>query len=207
MSLESSGISWTDGTLNSLYGCAECSVGCRLCYAVDRVYRHSRNPKLNSDGRFDGLVKNGRFTDELLFDPAHLYAVLKDRKPKMIFVNEFSDFLHDALPMEVILEHVRVFTAAYWHQFQVLTKRSHRLAALNNSVLAEFGSWPDNLWLGVSACSAAKLELQRIEHLGTAEAALKWVSFEPWVSDMTRRCGKHRRIFGDCCEKTRSLGP
>lgn len=77
MSLDSSGISWTDGTLNSLYGCTECSVGCRLCYAVGRAYRHSCNPKLNGDRRFDGLVKNGRFTGKLLFDPRHLYAVLR----------------------------------------------------------------------------------------------------------------------------------
>ena len=184
MSLDSSGISWTDGTLNSLYGCAECSVDCRLCYAVGRVYRNSCNPKRNGDGRFNGLVKNERFTDKLLFDPMHLYAVLTDRDPKKIFVNEFSDLLHDALPMELILEHVRVFRAAYWHQFQVLTKRSHRLAALNNSVLAECGSWPENLWVGVSICSGTKIEMQRIEHLGAADAGLKWVSFEPWVSDM-----------------------
>ena len=115
----------------------------------------------------------------------HLYAVLTDRDPKKIFVNEFSDLLHDALPMELILEHVRVFRAAYWHQFQVLTKRSHRLAALNNSVLAECGSWPENLWVGVSICSGTKIEMQRIEHLGAADAGLKWVSFEPWVSDMS----------------------
>ena len=151
---------------------------------MGRVYRHSRNPKLNGDGRFDGLVESGRFTDKLLFDPEHLYAVLRDRSPKRIFVNEFSDLLHEALPMEVILEHVRVFRAASWHQFQVLTKRSHRLAALNDSILAEFGSWPENLWLGVSVCSGAKLEMQRIEHLGATDAALKWISFEPWVSDM-----------------------
>ena len=184
MSLDSSGISWTDGTLNSLYGCAECSVGCRLCYAVGRVYRNSHNPKRNGDGRFDGLVKNGRFAGKLLFDPEHLYAVLTDRDPKKIFVNEFSDLLHESLPMELILEHVRVFQAAYWHQFQVLTKRSHRLAALNDSILAEFGSWPENLWLGVSVCSGTKLEMQRIEHLGATAAAVKWISFEPWVSHM-----------------------
>ena len=184
MSLGSSGISWTDGTLNSLYGCAECSVGCRLCYAVGRAYRHSCNPKQNADGRYDGLVKNGRFTGKLLFDPRHLYAALTDRDPKRIFVNEFSDLLHDALPMEVILEHVRVFRAAYWHQFQVLTKRSNRLAALNQSVMAGFGSWPGNVWLGVSVCSGEKIEMQRIEHLGATDSALKWISFEPWISDM-----------------------
>lgn len=184
MSLDGSGISWTDGTLNSLYGCRECSAGCRLCYAVGRVYRHSRNPKLNKDGRFNGLVKEGLFTGTLLFDPGHLYAVLKDRDPKMVFVNEFSDLLHDALPIEVIVEHFRVFREASWHQFQVLTKRSHRLQEVNQRLLEEFGSWPKNVWLGVSVCSRAPVEMARIGHLGQTAAALKWISFEPWVSDL-----------------------
>ena len=183
MSLDSLGISWTDGTLNSLYGCWTCSIGCRLCYAVNRVHRHSSNPKLNHDGRFDGLVHNGRFTGEVLFDPRHLYGVLKDRNPKMIFVNEFSDLLHEVIPMETVLEHFRVFKAAQWHQFQVLTKRSHRLAELNTAVLQEFGSWPTNVWQGVSVCSVSQAETQRIEHLGATGAFLKWISFEPWVSD------------------------
>src|SRR6185437_11588593 len=117
-----SGISWTDGTLNSLYGCSECSVGCRMCYAVKRVHRHSLNSRVNRDERFDGLVAGRRFTGRILFDPKHLYSVLKVGEPKRIFVNEFSDLLHEALPMEVILEHFRVFRAASWHQFQVLTK-------------------------------------------------------------------------------------
>lgn len=184
MSLDSSGISWTDGTLNSLYGCSECSVGCRLCYAVKRVARHSRNSKINKDGRFSGLVNRGRFTGKLLFDPKHLYSVLKVREPKRIFVNEFSDLLHESLPMEVILEHIRVFRAASWHQFQVLTKRGERLAELNEAILREFGSWPMNLWQGVSVCSAADVEMKRIEELGATAAAIKWISFEPWVSDV-----------------------
>ena len=184
MSLDSSGISWTDGTLNSLYGCSECSVGCRNCYAVNRVARHSRNSKVNSDGRFKGLVKGRRFTGKLLFDPKHLYSVLKVKEPKRIFVNEFSDLLHEALPMEVILEHIRVFRSAFWHQFQVLTKRGERLAELNDAVLREFGSWPANLWQGVSVCSAAEIEMKRIEELGATTAAVKWISFEPWISDV-----------------------
>ena len=183
MSLESSGISWTDGTLNSVYGCGACSVGCRLCYAVKRVDRHASNPRLNTDGRFDGLVRDDLFTNQILFDPKHLYGVLSERNPKMVFVNEFSDVLHEALPTEVILEHVRVFRAAFWHHFQVLTKRGHRLAELNEAIVSEFGSWPENLWMGVSVCSAAKIEMQRVEDLGATDAALKWISFEPWVSN------------------------
>lgn len=128
-------------------------------------------------------MNDGRFTGKILIDPKHLYAVLKDRNPKMIFVDEFSDLLHEALPMDLILEHVRVFRAASWHHFQVLTKRGHRLAELNDAILSEFGSWPENLWMGVSVCSAAKIEMQRIEDLGATDAALKWISFEPWVSN------------------------
>jgi protein gp37 len=189
MSLESSGISWTDGTLNSLYGCTACSPGCQHCYAVRRVYRHSCNPMLNADRRFDGLVTiNSKgekcFFGEMLFDPQHLYTVLGERRPKRIFVNEFSDLLHASLPLSLILEHIKVFNAASWHQFQILTKRSSRLAELNEMLLAELGGWPANVWMGVSVCSSAKVEMQRIDQLGATSARLKWVSFEPWVSDL-----------------------
>jgi protein gp37 len=125
----------------------------------------SRNPKLNWDGRFDGLVRDGRFTGRLLFDPKHLYAVLKARTSKRIFVNEFSDLFHEALPLEVVLEHIRVFRAASWHQFQVLTKRNEPLSDLNKAILAEFGSWPTNIWLGVSVCSAEEKEMKHIADL------------------------------------------
>src|SRR6185437_13326603 len=86
--------------------------------------------------------------------------------------------------MEVILEHVRVFRAASWHQFQILTKRGGRLAELNGAILAEFGAWPANVWQGVSVCSAADVEMKRIGELGATAAAVKWISFEPWISDM-----------------------
>ena len=196
MSLNESGISWTDGTLNSLYGCRECSVGCRLCYAVNRVYRQSTNPKRNTDGRLNKLVvqlKNDhqgdqeakrRFTGVLLFEPGHLYAVLRDKEPKRVFVNEFSDLFFESLPMELILEHIRVFNVALWHQFQILTKRNQRLEEVNGAVLKEFGDWPVNVWLGVSVCSAAKTEMKRIDDLGKTAAGIKWVSFEPWISDL-----------------------
>jgi protein gp37 len=49
-------------------------------------------------------------------------------------VNEFSDLLFAALPAELVIEHFRVFNHAQCHQFQVLTKRSERLASLNASV-------------------------------------------------------------------------
>jgi protein gp37 len=193
MSLDGSGISWTEGTLNSLYGCRECSAGCRLCFAVGRIHRFSANlKKVNADGRFNKLVKERMkedrrcFTGTLLFDAAHLYAVLGDRKPKKLFVNEFSDLFFEALPIEIIIEHFKVFKAAQWHVYQALTKRDERLAEVNQAILAEFGEWPTNVWMGVSVCSAAEIEMKRIDRLGAKGASLKWVSFEPWISDVNR---------------------
>jgi protein gp37 len=137
------------------------------------------------------LVQGGRFTGKLLFDPQHLYAVLKAKNPKRIFVNEFSDLLHEGLPLKVVIEHVRVFRAASWHQFQVLTS-SERLADTNEAVLSRFGRWPANLWLGVSVCSAEEIEMKRIADLGASAAAVRWISFEPWVSDVNCPLRKSR---------------
>jgi protein gp37 len=138
---------------------------------------------MENDHLGDPEIKR-RFTGAVLFEPGHLYAVLRDKEPKRVFVNEFSDLFFESLPMELILEHFKVFNAAHWHQFQVLTKRDQRLAEVNDAVLAEFGQWPANVWQGVSVCNAAVTEMKRIDHLGKAAAAIKWVSFEPWISDM-----------------------
>jgi protein gp37 len=199
VALNKTGISWTEEILNSLYGCKECSKGCAHCYAVNRAFRFSKNPALNRDGRFSGLVKvidktvveNGKkkqvsqkyFTGRILFNPGRLYAILKARKPKKVFVNEFSDLLHPAVPMEVILEHFRVFQAASWHTFQILTKRADRLRELDKAIRNEFGDWPRNVWQGVSVCSQAKIEMKRIVDLGRTAAKVKWISFEPWLSE------------------------
>ncbi len=199
VAIKESGISWTGGTLNSLYGCTECSKGCTHCYAVNRVYRFSRNGGINKDRRFDGLVKeiktavveNGKkkevrrkyFTGQILFNPGRLYEILKVKTSKRVFVNEFSDLLHPAVPMNVILEHFRVFRLATQHQFQILTKRDNRLRELNTAILREFGEWPPNVWQGVSVCSSAKIEMSRITALGSTQAKLKWISFEPWLSN------------------------
>jgi len=193
------GISWTHVALGSLYGCKECSHGCTNCYAVTRTYRFSANPVHNKDGRFDTLIATKKqkvtmdgvntekvvrhFSGDILFNPAHLYAALKVREPRMIFVNEFSDLYHDNVPMNVILEHFRVFEAVPHCTFQILTKRADRLAEVNKAVLAKFGAWPVNVWQGVSVCTGAKVEMRRIDLLGKTQAKVKWVSFEPWISD------------------------
>lgn len=194
------GISWTNEAMNSLVGCQECSRGCDRCYARMRVYRFSKCSITNSDDRYSDLVEIARtpdarasakevkeqlrFTGRILFNPAKMYKFLNNNAPgNLVFVDEFSDLLHSAVPMDVILEHFRVFRGAPWLQFQVLTKRANRLKELNDALLEEFGGWPQNVWMGVSVCTQAKGELNKITALGKSHARIKWVSFEPWISD------------------------
>ena len=143
-----------------------------------------------------------RFTGRILFNPAKMYQFLKNNAPgNLVFVDEFSDLLHSAVPMDVILEHFRVFRSVFWLQFQILTKRANRLEELNNAVIKEFGGWPQNVWLGVSVCTRAKGELNKIAALAKTQARIKWVSFEPWISDpemaLEAACPNLAGLLGD----------
>ena len=48
-----------------------------------------------------------------MFDTAHRYAVLGERKPKKLFMNEFRDLFFAALPMAIIVECIKVFKTAH----------------------------------------------------------------------------------------------
>ena len=64
---------------------------------------------------------------DLRLVPEKLGEPLRWRTPKMIFVNSMSDLFHEAVPDDYICAVAKVMTAAQWHTYQVLTKRSERL--------------------------------------------------------------------------------
>ncbi|MFZ5905760.1 MAG: DUF5131 family protein [Chloroflexota bacterium] len=68
---------------------------------------------------------------------------------------------------------------AHWHQFQVLTKRSERLAEL--SPLLE---WAENIWMGVSVEN--KDYVYRIDDLRKTGAKIKFLSVEPLLGPLPR---------------------
>jgi protein gp37 len=89
-----------------------------------------------------------------------------------VFVNSMSDLFHEKVPVDFIQKTFDVMRRAYWHQFQVLTKRSERLLELSPQI-----EWPENVWMGVS------VENQdytfRIDHLRQTGAKVKFLSLEP----------------------------
>ena len=75
--------------------------------------------------------------------------------------------------------------SAYWHTFQVLTKRSDRMRDLLNGPLAEFAGL-EQIWWGVSV-EDQRFGVPRIRHLQEIGAAqFRWLSVEPLLEDLGR---------------------
>jgi protein gp37 len=66
---------------------------------------------------------------------------------------------------------------AHWHRFQVLTKRSDRLAELDTNL-----EWAPNIWMGVSV--ETDEYLSRIDDLRATTALLKFLSLEPLLGPL-----------------------
>jgi len=160
MSSQSS-IEWTDATWNPVRGCTKISPGCKHCYAETFAER------------FRG-VKGHPYEQgfDLRLVPEKLAEPLRWRTPKMVFVNSMSDLFHDAVPDSYIMDVARVMAAARWHTFQVLTKRSERLAELLGRSL-KFAAMQEHIWWGVSV-EDKRYGLPRVSHLRSSAATVRF---------------------------------
>ena len=158
---DNSAIEWTDATWNPVTGCTKISPGCKNCYAERLAMR------LRAMG--NQRYRNG-FSVTLHHDLLNL--PLKWSRPRRIFVNSMSDLFHEAVPDDFISQVFEAMKRADWHVFQILTKRSHRLAALAAGL-----SWAPNIWQGVSVENAG--HISRIRDLQTVGAAVRFLSVEP----------------------------
>jgi protein gp37 len=166
-----SSIEWTDATWNPVRGCTKVSPGCKHCYA--EVFAE----------RFRG-VKGHPYERgfDLQLIPHKLGEPLRWHKPKMIFVNSMSDLFQDGVHDDYIEAVADVMVKANWHTYQVLTKRSKRMAALLSTKLRLAASLP-HIWWGVSV-EDKKYGLPRISELQTASAAMRFLSVEPLLENL-----------------------
>lgn len=161
-----SNIEWTESTWNPVTGCSKISPGCKNCYAERMAKR------LQAMGQ-SNYVNGFRLTlhEHMLARP------LQWKKPQTIFVNSMSDLFHEDVPLDFVQRVFDVMRAAHWHRFQVLTKRSERLAQLD-----QFIDWPANVWMGVSV-ENQKYTL-RIDDLRKTNARIKFLSLEPLLGPL-----------------------
>ena len=159
-------IEWTRSSWNPVTGCDRVSAGCAHCYAERMAHRLQRIGQAKYKNGFKVTLH-----EDLLSLP------LSWKKPRLIFVNSMSDLFHKAVPLDFIREIFAVMEIAPWHIFQLLTKRSERMASLAARL-----PWPENVWMGVTSESAKFT--YRMSHLQQVPAAVRFVSMEPLLGPM-----------------------
>jgi protein gp37 len=103
-----------------------------------------------------------------------------DRLGERIFINAFSDTFHKDIPDVEIERWLDAFARLPDHQFQVLTKRTERMAKF-----FETHSCPENVWLGVSVENQDYL--WRIDCLRRVNGCnVKFISFEPLLGPIEK---------------------
>lgn len=173
---DKTGIEWTDATWNPVTGCDQVSPGCDRCYALTQARRLKAmgNPRYQNDGddRTSGPGFGLTLHEDLLDRP------IRWTRPRHIFVNSMSDLFHPQVPDEFIAKVFDTMAHASQHKFQVLTKRSKRLATLAPEL-----PWPPNVWMGVSV--ETNQYAFRARHLAEVrDAAVRFVSAEPLLGPL-----------------------
>ena len=162
MALKSS-IEWTEATWNPVSGCSKVSDGCKNCYAERMAKR------LQAMG-------NPRYSNAFSVTLHHdlIDAPRSWKSPRLVFVNSMSDLFHEKVPLSFIKQVFETMKACPQHTFQILTKRSKRLAKLAQSI-----EWPQNVWMGVSVEDGQVVH--RVNDLLTVPAAVRFLSCEPLI--------------------------
>ena len=170
-----SGIEWTETTWNPTTGCDQVSLGCDNCYALSFAKRLKAmgQPKYQNDG--DPRTSGPGFG--LTLHPDVLSEPYRWRTARVVFVNSMSDLFHPDVPLAFIQNVFEVMCDTPRHTYQILTKRSKRLAALAPEL-----TWPENVWMGVSV--ETHRYTFRIDHLRSVPAAIRFVSAEPLLGPL-----------------------
>jgi protein gp37 len=161
-----SSIEWTEMTWNPVTGCTKVSQGCKHCYAERMAKR------LTAMG--SGRYRNGF---KVTLHPDLLDVPRTWRQPRVVFVNSMSDLFHEDIPLDYIQRVFATMRDCPQHTFQVLTKRSDRLAELASHL-----PWPKNVWMGVSVEDARVIS--RIRDLSSTPAAVRFLSLEPLIGPL-----------------------
>jgi len=172
---DKSRIAWTDATWNPVTGCTKVSAGCKHCYAERMAKRLKAMGQKNYANGFGVTTQ-----------PHMLDVPLRWKRPRNIFVCSMSDLFHEDVSLDYILRVFETMRKAKQHRFQVLTKRSERMAWIAATI-----EWPPNVWAGVTTENQAMAD-KRIPDLLNVPAPLLFVSCEPLLGPidlkMPRAC-------------------
>jgi len=205
--MSTSNIEWTDDTPNPVVGCTKCSAGCENCYAIRMAWRLMHSDKPTVAKKYEGTVQKTaggklNWTGRINIDHTAMARVIKEKKPKMYFVNSMGDLFHPSVPFAEIDTVFAAMAIAHWHIFQILTKHPDRMLSWLNHVEFDRDTyarvkskrweyWGDNemlfapfplknVWMGTSVENQKEANNRR-EYLKSVAVKdwLTWVSNEP----------------------------
>lgn len=172
---DKSSIEWTEATWNPSTGCDRTSPGCDNCYALSLAKRLQAMGQVKYQADGDPRTSGPGFG--LTVHPDAINIPRRWKQGRTVFVNSMSDLFHPKVPVSFIQDVFEVMVETPRHKYQVLTKRSKRLAQLAGSL-----PWPENVWMGVS------VETQpyafRTTHLRQVPAAVRFLSVEPLLGEV-----------------------
>lgn len=161
-----SSIEWTEMTWNPTTGCSKISQGCKYCYA------EVMSKRLQAMGQ-----KKYKDNFEVRTHESALNEPYKWRGSKIVFVNSMSDLFHPEIPLDFIQKVFAVMNDLPQHVFQVLTKRSGRLAELSSKL-----NWTPNIWMGTSV--EDDQVMFRIDELRECSTQTRFLSLEPLIGPL-----------------------
>jgi protein gp37 len=164
---DGSTIEWTEATWNPVRGCTKVSPGCKHCYAETFAERFRGVPGHPFEQGFDL-----RIVEHALELPK------KWKRGRHIFVNSMSDLFHVDVPDSYISRVFDVMRDTPQHQYQLLTKRSARMARFLAGT-----NVPANVWCGVSVEN--QKYTSRIADLVKVRARIRFLSIEPLIGEIT----------------------
>lgn len=164
--MSKSSIEWTQSTWNPVTGCDKVTKGCKFCYAEVMAKRLKAMGNVRYPNGFELTLHEDKIDQPRTW-----------RKGKVIFVNSMSDLFHKDVPLEFIQQVFKTMNETPQHIYQVLTKRSERLAEISDKL-----TWSDNIWMGVSIEDSEVLS--RMEDLKRCGATTKFISAEPLLGPL-----------------------
>lgn len=173
-------IEWTDETWNITGGCEPCSPGCEHCAAA----RSAQLCVNRGNKKYEGLVKNGKWTGEVRLFPDVLEAPLHWRTPRMIFTEFMGDLFHKSVPDEFRWQVYCKMHIANQHTYQVLTKRDEEALQFYSEREILEAEHFNHIWLGFTVCNQKEAD-EKIPNLLKIKAMYPsitiFVSIEPML--------------------------
>jgi protein gp37 len=198
---ETTGIAWTDSTINVWHGCEKVSPGCKHCYAeVSTPVRVKRAAGLEVWGPNAARVETKSWAANLKRWNREAAASGKvHRVFGQSLADTFEDYHGDAgvrlvsesavdgLTLDVIrAEFFRIIEQCPALTFQLLTKRPENI--LRMVPPSWLKSWPRHVWIGCTVEDQEHAE-KRIPHLLRVPAAVRFLSVEPQIGPVDMPTG------------------